>query len=85
MEFTYKNIFGIESPDAYQRVLLDAMSGDQTLFTRYDDVEIAWQLLTPVLQIWERDSSPYEYPAGSSSFPAADALIESDGRHWRPI
>jgi glucose-6-phosphate 1-dehydrogenase len=85
MDFTYKNVFGIETPDAYQRVLLDSMSGDQTLFTRYDDVEVAWQLLTSVLQTWEQDSSPYEYPAGSNSFPAADKLIESDGRQWRPI
>jgi len=85
MDFSYKNVFGIESPDAYQRVLLDGMNGDQTLFTRYDDVEIAWNLLTPVLQTWERDSSPYEYPAGNGSFPAADKLIESDGRRWREI
>jgi glucose-6-phosphate 1-dehydrogenase len=86
MDFTYKRVFGVESPDAYQRVLLDCMSGDQTLFTRHDDVEIAWQLLTPALQKWQKDSSaPYEYPAGSSSFPAADKLIESDGRHWRAI
>jgi glucose-6-phosphate 1-dehydrogenase len=86
MDFTYKNVFGIETPDAYQRVLLDCMSGDQTLFTRHDDVEIAWQLLTPVLQAWQNDPSrPYEYPAGSGSFPAADKLIESDGRKWRAI
>jgi glucose-6-phosphate 1-dehydrogenase len=62
------------------------MIGDQTLFTRYDSVEIAWQLLTPVLEAWQHDdSTPYEYPAGSQTFPAADTLIESDGRKWRKL
>ena len=86
MNFTYKNVFGIESPDAYLRVLLDCMSGDQTLFTRHEDVELAWQLFTPVLQKWQKDPSmPHEYSAGSGSFPAADNLMETDGRRWRAI
>ena len=86
MDFTYKKVFGIETPDAYQRVLLDCMSGDQTLFTRHDDVEIAWKLLPPVLENWQKEAArPYEYPAGCSSFPAADKLIESDARKWRAI
>jgi glucose-6-phosphate 1-dehydrogenase len=86
MDFTYEKVFGMESPDAYQRVLLDCMSGDQTLFTRQDDVEIAWQLLTPVLEAWQKDpSAPHEYPAGAGSFSAADKLIESEGRQWRAI
>jgi glucose-6-phosphate 1-dehydrogenase len=62
------------------------MVGDQTLFTRQDDVEVSWQLLTPVLQAWENeDHILYEYPAGQESFPAADNLIESDGRKWRSL
>jgi glucose-6-phosphate 1-dehydrogenase len=49
-------------------------------------VEVAWQLLMPVLQAWQNDdSAPYEYPAGSESFPQADRLIESDGRKWRKL
>jgi glucose-6-phosphate 1-dehydrogenase len=86
MNFNYKNVFLVDMPDAYQRLLLDCMAGDQTLFNRYDSVEIAWRLLMPVLQIWQNDdSAPYEYPAGSESFPQADRLIESDSRKWRKL
>jgi glucose-6-phosphate 1-dehydrogenase len=86
MNFNYKSVFLVDMPEAYQRLLLDCMVGDQTLFNRYDSVEVAWQLLTPVLQRWESDGSvPYEYPAGSESFPQADKLIESDGRKWRKL
>jgi glucose-6-phosphate 1-dehydrogenase len=84
MNFNYKNVFLVDMPEAYQRLLLDCMAGDQTLFNRYDSVEMAWQLLMPVLEKWEKeDSPPHEYPAGSESFPEADKLIESDGRKWR--
>ncbi|MFC1737461.1 glucose-6-phosphate dehydrogenase [Planctomycetota bacterium] len=86
MNFSYKNAFGISMPEAYQRLLLDCMVGDQTLFTRADDVETTWRLLTPILQAWEEDESvPYEYPAGAESFAEADRLIESDGRKWRKL
>jgi glucose-6-phosphate 1-dehydrogenase len=86
MNFNYKSVFLVDMPEAYQRLLLDCMVGDQTLFTRFDSVEIAWQLLMLVLQAWQNgDSSPYEYPAGSESFPQADDLIESDGRKWRKL
>jgi glucose-6-phosphate 1-dehydrogenase len=84
MDFNYRTVFGVDMPGAYQRLLLDCMAGDQTLFTRADDVNVTWRLLTPILQAWGNDDSPpYEYPAGSESFPAADLLIESDGRRWR--
>jgi len=86
MNFDYQSVFGVEMPEAYQRLLLDCMVGDQTLFTRYDGVEIAWQLLTPVLEAWQNDdTAPYEYAAGSDSFAEADSLIESDGRKWRKL
>jgi len=86
MSFSYSEVFGAEAPKAYQRLLLDCMVGDQTLFTRQDDVEVSWGLLTPLLRAWETDdSAPYEYPAGAESFPQADALIESDGRKWRKL
>jgi len=84
MQFNYSEVFGGEPPEAYQRLLLDCMLGDQTLFTRQDDVEVCWRLLEPVLQSWQKQSSmSYEYKAGSESFPQADKLIESDGRKWR--
>jgi glucose-6-phosphate 1-dehydrogenase len=86
MSFSYQDIFGVSLPEAYQRLLLDCMLGDQTLFTRYDTVETSWQLLTPVLEAWQNNTAPpYEYPAGSGSFPQADSLIEADGRKWRKI
>jgi glucose-6-phosphate 1-dehydrogenase len=86
MSFSYQDIFGVSLPEAYQRLLLDCILGDQTLFTRYDTVETSWQLLTPVLEAWQKDAaSPHEYSAGSGSFPQADRLIEADGRKWRKI
>ncbi len=86
MRFSYKDVFLAEAPEAYRRLLLDCMVGDQTLFTRQDDVEASWQLLTPILQAWEQDpSAPPVYPAGSESFPQADRLPEADGRKWRRL
>ena len=86
MAFRYKDIFGVEMPEAYQRLLLDCMAGDQTLFTRFDNIEVSWQLLMPVLEAWQNSPQrPFEYPAGSESFPQADALIEADGRQWHSL
>ena len=86
MRFSYKDVFLAQAPEAYRRLLLDCMVGDQTLFTRQDDVEASWQLLTPILQAWEQDASaPSVYPAGSESFPDADRLPETDGRKWRKL
>ena len=86
MDFNYADLFGAELPQAYQRLLLDCMVGDQTLFTRQDDVQLSWELLNPVLEAWQtNDSAPYEYPAGSESFGPANTLIESDGRYWRKL
>lgn len=86
MTFNYKDIFGVEIPEAYQRLLLDCMAGDQTLFMRYDAVEISWKLLEPILQDRRGNKiKPVQYPAGAASFPQADELIEKDGRKWRPL
>jgi len=86
MNFSYKSVFLVNLPEAYQRLLLDCMVGDQTLFTRQDDIEISWQLLRPLLQACEQDdSAPYMYPAGSESFAEADSMIENDSRQWRRL
>jgi glucose-6-phosphate 1-dehydrogenase len=86
LDFTYRDLFGAEAPESYQRLLLDAMTGDPTLFLRQDDVEVAWSLVTPVLRAWENDASiPAEYPSGAESFPDADALIGSAGFGWRRL
>ncbi len=86
MSFHYGDVFGADMPEAYARLLLDAMLGDQTLFNRYDSVETGWKLFDPVLEAWQKDESGlFEYPAGAQSFSAADNLIESGGRKWRPV
>ncbi|UCC97133.1 MAG: glucose-6-phosphate dehydrogenase [Phycisphaerales bacterium] len=86
MRFSYRGVFFAEAPEAYRRLLLDCMLGDQTLFTRQDDVEVSWQLLTPILQAWEQDAqAPHIYPAGAESFPEANKLLEADGRAWRTL
>lgn len=86
MKFSYRSVFFAEAPESYNRLLLDCMVGDQTLFTRQDDVEVSWQLLTPILQAWEQDKSvPHIYPAGCEIFPQADRLLEADGRKWRKL
>jgi len=86
MNFNYRSVFLTDMPEAYQRLLLDCMAGDQTLFTRQDDMDVSWRLLMPILEAWQMDNSaPYQYPAGAESFPAADKLIESDGRKWRNL
>jgi glucose-6-phosphate 1-dehydrogenase len=84
MSFDYQSIFGVSMPQAYERLLLDCMTGDQTLFTRQDSVSVAWQLLMPILDARERErQEPCIYPAGAESFAEADNLIEGDGRKWR--
>ncbi|MBE0535924.1 MAG: glucose-6-phosphate dehydrogenase [Phycisphaerae bacterium] len=86
LNFNYADVFGTDAPEAYERLLLDCMVGDQTLFTRQDDVQVAWALIQPVLDNFAAGTLiPFEYPAGAESFPQADALIEGDGRKWRPL
>ena len=70
LNFNYSDVFGTESPEAYERLLLDCMAGDQTLFTRQDDVQVTWGLLQPVLDaILAGSLPPYDYPAGAESMP----------------
>jgi len=88
MDFTYGS-FGIEAKsDAYDRLFLDCMMGDQTLFTRGDEVEAAWQVVTPALSVWDSPSDPTlipEYEAGTWEPVEAELLINRDGRHWRRL
>jgi glucose-6-phosphate 1-dehydrogenase len=83
MDFRYGSSFGVEPPEAYERLLLDAMLGDSTLFTRWDSVEASWDLLTPVLEAWSGGASPLRfYEAGTWGPEEARRLIEQDGREW---
>jgi len=83
MDFRYGSSFGVEPPEAYERLLIDAMLGDSTLFTRWDSVEAAWELLTPVLDAWEEGVSPLRfYEAGTWGPEEARELVEREGREW---
>lgn len=83
MDFDYAHAFNTESPEAYQRLLLDAMVGDATLFAREDEVIAAWTLITPILEEWARGGEPEPYPAGTWGPEGSDRLIREDGREWR--
>ncbi|MGE5617796.1 MAG: glucose-6-phosphate dehydrogenase [Sphingomonadaceae bacterium] len=84
MDFLYGSSFLLPSPDAYERLLLDSLLGDHTLFTRADAVEAGWRFATPILEAWQAMGSPPEpYPAGSWGPRAANELLARDGRRWR--
>ena len=85
MDFRYGSSFAVDSPDAYETLLLDAMVGDASLFTRDDEVERAWAILDPILDAWSAGQGGplHFYGAGSWGPPAADDLLERDGRAWR--
>jgi len=84
MDFSYGAAFLEEPPDAYERLLLDAMAGDPTLFIRSDEVDTAWGIVQPLLEAWAEGAAPLAgYAAGSWGPRAAEALLERDGRKWR--
>jgi glucose-6-phosphate 1-dehydrogenase len=89
MDFHYGTSFGKASPEAYERLLLDAMSGDATLFARRDEVESAWRFIDHIEDAWHSKSAEqpglFEYPAGSWGPKEADELLERDGRSWRRL
>jgi len=95
MDFRYGTAFGASTPDAYDRLLLDCLLGDPTLFTRADEVEAAWRVVTPVLSAWESDpgsgngggAAPplFTYEAGTWGPKAAEDLLTQSGRRWRRL
>jgi len=83
MDFTYMSSFLVETPEAYERLLLDCMIGDPTLFTRADEVEAAWTFIDPIEAAWRDGRPPLSmYAAGTWGPAAADKLIQADGREW---
>jgi glucose-6-phosphate 1-dehydrogenase len=85
MEFLYGTSFLSQSPEAYERLILDAMRGDATLFTRNDEVEAQWRIIDPILEAWEKDDSPLPtYPAGSQGPEEANSIL-APGHRWRAI
>jgi glucose-6-phosphate 1-dehydrogenase len=84
MDFRYGAAFGSNTPEAYERLLLDAMRGDATLFTRRDEVEEQWAFMDPVMDAWaEQAVAPPLYASGSWGPEQADDLLARDGRRWR--
>ncbi len=84
MDFRYGSSFAVDSPDAYETLLLDCMIGDSTLFTRDDEVVRAWEILDPIVVAWQDGAAPLHfYAAGSWGPPAADELLARDAREWR--
>ena len=88
MDFRYDTAFGQANSDAYSRLLMDCMLADQSLFTRDDEVEAAWRVLTPVLEAWEAPTAPESIPlyeAGTWEPVEAELLLNRDGRRWRRL
>lgn len=86
MDFRYGSSFGVKPPEAYERLLLDCMLGDSTLYARRDMVERCWEIVMPVLEKWETPPEDFpNYEAGSWGPPAGFSLIERDGRKWRKL
>jgi glucose-6-phosphate 1-dehydrogenase len=84
MDFLYGGAFRTGLPEAYERLILDAMLGDATLFTRIDEVEEQWSLVDAIVAAWARDRPAFpNYPAGTWGPPSADELLLRDGRSWR--
>jgi glucose-6-phosphate 1-dehydrogenase len=85
MEFLYGTAFLSESPEAYERLIIDAMRGEATLFTRNDEVEAQWNICDPILQAWSQTPGPLpQYPAGSQGPAEAERLLLGDAL-WRMI
>ena len=87
MDFTYDSSFGVASPEAYERLLLDVMKGDPTLFTRDDEIEESWELLAPIFEVWNGPNPPpvCTYEAGSKGPAAADELLKRTGDSWSEL
>jgi glucose-6-phosphate 1-dehydrogenase len=85
MDFLYSDLSNTYVPEAYERLILDCMQGDATLYARGDNVETAWKFVNPILKAWEKDTSIpiYSYPAGTWGPRYADDLIEGKNMAWR--
>jgi glucose-6-phosphate 1-dehydrogenase len=87
MNFSYKDYFNTEPTTGYETLVYDCMIGDQMLFNRADGVEAGWEVVQPILDLWQNDKSvPLEiHPAGNAGPEASDTLLWRSGRQWRPI
>lgn len=83
MDFSYTEAFTEESPEAYERLILDALLDEASLFPTNEEVELSWRILDPVLEYWATRGQPEEYPAGTWGPKSADAMMKNAGRKWR--
>ncbi len=83
MDFAYGGSFTEESPEAYERLILDVLLGDPPLFPRHEEVELSWMILDPILEHWAAKGKPEEYPSGTWGPQSADKMLARDGRVWR--
>jgi glucose-6-phosphate 1-dehydrogenase len=83
MDFGYGAAFTEASPEAYERLILDMLLGEPSLFPRNEEVELSWQILDPVLEYWAASGKPEPYQAGTWGPPSADAMLARTGRVWR--
>ena len=85
MEFLYGSAFLSQSPEAYERLILDAMRGDATLFTRNDEIDAQWRICEPIVQAWRATPGPLPQHRPGSQGPAEAASIVLPGHAWRAI
>lgn len=83
MDFSYREAFTEESPEAYERLILDALLDVASLFPTNEEVELSWTILDPILEFWAQRGQPDDYRAGTWGPESADTMMERDGRHWR--
>ena len=83
MDFSYAQAFTEESPEAYERLILDALLDESSLFPTNEEVELSWAMLDPILEYWENNGQPESYAAGTWGPESADAMLSRTGRTWR--
>jgi len=85
MEFLYGTSFMSQSPEAYERLILDAMRGEATLFTRNDEVDAQWSIIDPILEAWSEGRPALAENEAGTPVPAEEDALIGGGRHWRPL
>ena len=83
MDFAYGGAFVESSPEAYERLILDVLLGDPPLFPQHEEVELAWEILDPIMKFWAGHGKPESYPSGGWGPASADEMLARDGRVWR--
>jgi len=83
MDFGYGHSFTETSPEAYERLILDVLLGEPSLFPTNEEVELSWEILDPIIEHWANNGEPETYAPGSWGPPGANAILERSGRYWR--